>query len=109
MSRPLELVSLVVPVYNEEPVLPLLLARLGQIVAQLPCAAELIFVNDGSRDRSAAILAEAAARDQRFKVIDFSRNFGHQIAITAGTDFAGGTWSSCSTPTCKTRPSWSAR
>ena len=90
MSRPLELVSLVVPVYNEEQVLPLLVARLQRILAELPCAAELIFVNDGSRDRSAPVLAQAAAADARFKVIEFSRNFGHQIAITAGTDFAAG-------------------
>ncbi len=90
MSRPLKLVSLVVPVYNEQQVLPLLLVRLRQILAELPCAAEVIFVNDGSRDRSGALLVEAAAGDERFKVIDFSRNFGHQIAITAGTDFAQG-------------------
>lgn len=88
--RPLELVSLVLPAYNEEQVLPLLVARLDALVAQIPCAAEIIFVNDGSRDRTAALLAEAASQRPYLRVIEFSRNFGHQIAITAGTDFARG-------------------
>ena len=51
---------------------------------------ELITVNDGSTDRSLAMLLELQERDARVKVLDFSRNFGHQIAITAGLDFADG-------------------
>src|ERR1700730_11430378 len=89
-SRPLDLISLVLPVYNEEEVLPLLLPRLRQLLELLPCPAEVIFVNDGSRDRTAEVLAEAARDDLRLKVIEFSRNFGHQLAITAGADFARG-------------------
>jgi dolichol-phosphate mannosyltransferase len=90
MSRPLELISLVLPVFNEEQVLPLLLPRVRDLLARLPCAGEVIFVNDGSRDRTSELLAQAAQSDDRLKVIDFSRNFGHQIAITAGVDFAAG-------------------
>lgn len=90
MNRPLDLISIVLPVYNEEEVIPLLLPRLDALLARLPARAEVIFVNDGSRDRTAELLQIASTNDQRIKVIDFSRNFGHQIAITAGTDFATG-------------------
>src|SRR5437762_3467734 len=89
-TRPLDLISLVLPVYNEEEVLPLLMPRLRQLLERLPCKAEVIFVNDGSKDRTAEILAREASDDLRIKVLDFSRNFGHQVAITAGTDFAQG-------------------
>ncbi|HEX4131590.1 MAG TPA: glycosyltransferase family 2 protein [Pirellulales bacterium] len=90
MSRPLDVLSLVFPVYNEEQVLPLLLPRVRTLLARLPCEAEVIFVNDGSSDRSAVLLAQAAAEEPRFKVLEFSRNFGHQVAITAGIDIAAG-------------------
>ena len=90
MSRPLQLISLVLPIYNEEDVLPLLLDRLDQLLWRLPCPAEVVFVNDGSRDHTGALLEEAAASRPHLKVIEFSRNFGHQTAITAGTDFAAG-------------------
>ncbi len=84
------LLSLIIPVYNEEAVLPQLLASLDAVVAGLPCDCEVVFVNDGSQDRSAELLSAAAGRDPRFKVLGFSRNFGHQVAITAGLDFAAG-------------------
>jgi polyisoprenyl-phosphate glycosyltransferase len=90
MSRPLNLISLVLPIYNEEEVLPLLLARLDQLLWRLPCPAEVVFVNDGSRDQTGVLLEAAAASRPHLKVIEFSRNFGHQTAITAGTDFAAG-------------------
>ena len=90
MSRPLNLISLVLPIFNEEEVLPLLLARLDQLLRRLPCPTEVVFVNDGSRDRTASLLEAAAASRPHLKVIEFSRNFGHQTAITAGTDFASG-------------------
>lgn len=90
MNRPLHLISLVLPVYNEEEVLPLLLPRITGLLERLPCEAEVIFVNDGSSDRSAQLLAVAAEANPRLKVVDFSRNFGHQMAISAGVDFAGG-------------------
>jgi dolichol-phosphate mannosyltransferase len=90
MLRKPNLISLVLPVYNEQEVLPLLLPRLLALAGQLPCAVEIIFVNDGSRDRTGMLLAQAAASRPEVKVIEFSRNFGHQAAITAGTDFASG-------------------
>lgn len=91
-SRPTEGIrySLVVPVFNEEAVLPLLLHRLDKLVASLDAPAEAIFVDDGSRDTSSIILEAKAKDDPRFKYIRLSRNFGHQIAITAGMDASSG-------------------
>ncbi len=90
MDRPIDLISLILPVYNEESVIPLLLPRLRDLLEQLPGKCEVIFVNDGSQDRTGELLAQAALDDDRIKVVEFSRNFGHQIAITAGTDIAAG-------------------
>jgi glycosyltransferase involved in cell wall biosynthesis len=84
------LFSLVIPIYNEEEVLPLLVARLEQLLEKLPCPAEVILVNDGSSDASVQKLYELAQRDKRFKVLCFARNFGHQIAATAGLDASSG-------------------
>jgi len=85
-------VSLVVPVYNEEAVIDELTRRLGQLLTAMdtPGRWEVIFVNDGSRDASLGMLQAACEREKRFKLINLSRNFGHQIAITAGTDRAEG-------------------
>lgn len=83
-------ISLVIPVYNEEQVLPLTLAELRSILAPMECDYEIIFVNDGSRDGSLEILVSESAADTRIKVVNFSRNFGHQTAVTAGLDFASG-------------------
>lgn len=82
--------SLVLPVFNEEAVLPLLLHRLDKLVASLDAPAEVIFVDDGSRDTSAIILEAMAKEKPHFRFIKLSRNFGHQIAITAGMDAASG-------------------
>jgi glycosyltransferase involved in cell wall biosynthesis len=82
--------SLVIPVWNEEKVLPVLYERMTQVMDSTGEPWELIFVNDGSRDRSLALLHELNQRDPRIKVLNFSRNFGHQIAITAGSDYADG-------------------
>jgi dolichol-phosphate mannosyltransferase len=82
--------SLVVPVFNEEQVLPLLHARLAEVVDQLDAPAEVIFVDDGSRDRSYELMLGIRRRDPRFRIIHLSRNFGHQVAITAGIDHARG-------------------
>jgi glycosyltransferase involved in cell wall biosynthesis len=82
--------SIVFPVYNEAETLPLLFSALRPVLASLDCDYELIFVNDGSRDASFAILAREAALDPRVKVLAFSRNFGHQTAVTAGIDFSTG-------------------
>lgn len=88
--RPEPFVSIVVPIYNEATVLPLLVPRLRASAEKLGAGWEAIFVNDGSEDRSLALLEEESRRQPRFKVIDLSRNFGHSIAITAGLDHARG-------------------
>ncbi|HEX6462946.1 MAG TPA: glycosyltransferase family 2 protein [Vicinamibacterales bacterium] len=84
------LLSLVVPLFNEEAVLPLLVERLDAVLARLDCTAEVIFVDDGSRDDTLALVRQIAARDRRYRALSFSRNFGHQAAITAGLDVASG-------------------
>ena len=83
-------ISLVFPVYNEEEVLPMLYERVRRALTQLPYEVEVILVNDGSRDRSLELMTRYHQEDPRFKIVDFSRNFGHQVAITAGMDAAGG-------------------
>lgn len=82
--------SLVIPVFNEEAVLPVLLLRLELVLSRLDGPAEAIFVDDGSRDSSSIVLQALATRDPRFRYIGLSRNFGHQVAITAGMDAAQG-------------------
>jgi glycosyltransferase involved in cell wall biosynthesis len=82
--------SIVIPVFNEEAVLPVLLRRLDQLLARLQKPAEAIFVDDGSSDSSPLVLQDLAKRDSRFRYVGLSRNFGHQIAITAGMDAAQG-------------------
>ncbi len=84
------LLSLVIPVFDEEDALPHLLGKIGPILDEIDCDHEIVFIDDGSRDASRRILAELAARDSRVKILGFSRNFGHQAAITAGLDFASG-------------------
>jgi dolichol-phosphate mannosyltransferase len=82
------LLSLVIPVFDEAATLHSLLARLRTALAGLNW--EVIFVDDGSTDGSLDIIRCAALNDQRVKAIGFSRNFGHQAAVTAGLDFADG-------------------
>jgi glycosyltransferase involved in cell wall biosynthesis len=82
--------SIVVPVYNEEEALRALYERLAWLLERLDGLAELILVDDGSRDGSYELMLEMSRRDPRFKVLQLSRNFGHQVAITAGLDFAAG-------------------
>jgi polyisoprenyl-phosphate glycosyltransferase len=88
-SEPISL-SIVIPVFNEEAVLPVLLRRLDLLLARLEEPAEAIFVDDGSSDASPLVLQDLARRDPRFRYIGLSRNFGHQVAITAGMDEAQG-------------------
>lgn len=83
-------ISLVIPIWNEEAVIPELYRRVLDVMGQVGESWELVCVNDGSTDRSLSLLLELRAQDERVKVLDFSRNYGHQIAITAGTDFAQG-------------------
>ena len=82
--------SLVVPIFNEEAVLPLLLPRLDALLETLDGTAEVVFVDDGSRDLSSFILEQRARTDARYRYVALSRNFGHQIAVSAGLDAARG-------------------
>ena len=90
-ARP-PLLSVVIPIYNEEATLPELYRRLTQVLSQggPDFTYEILFVNDGSSDASVSILAKLHTDDPTIKVINLSRNFGHQAAITAGLDYARG-------------------
>jgi dolichol-phosphate mannosyltransferase len=82
--------SIVGPVYNEEALLEEFCLRMVEVLEGLGEPFELVLVNDGSRDRSPEILRRLNQRDQRIKVLNFSRNFGLQAALTAGLDYARG-------------------
>lgn len=82
--------SVVVPVFNEEDTIPLLVDRLKQVCIGIADKFEIIVVNDGSHDRSLEILRDLAQDLPQLKVISFSRNFGNQNAITAGIELSGG-------------------
>lgn len=77
-------ISIVIPAHDEAPVLPDLLARLDTVIESLEHEFEVICVDDGSTDQTWAILKQKAAADRRFRALRLSRNFGHQIALTAG-------------------------
>ncbi len=76
--------AIIVPCYNEEMVIAESYRRTKAVLAALPNPSEIIYVNDGSRDRTRAMLDDIARQDATVKVIHFSRNFGHQPAVTAG-------------------------
>jgi polyisoprenyl-phosphate glycosyltransferase len=84
------LLSLVIPCFNEAPMIPTLRERLGQLPATLGVPVELVLVDDGSSDQTLDLLLEWAAASPAVKVVGFSRNFGHQLAVTAGLDHASG-------------------
>jgi dolichol-phosphate mannosyltransferase len=81
---------LIIPVYNEEETLPEMYLRVRAVMDQLDGDVELILVNDGSRDRSLAFLRDLHEKDPRVCYLSFARNFGHQIAVTAGLNFVRG-------------------
>lgn len=87
-----KLLSVVVSVYNEEPGLREFYEETGKILKTLPKPwdYELLFINDGSADGSLAVLREFAAADPKVKIVNFSRNFGHEAAMIAGIDYAAG-------------------
>lgn len=90
-SEKQKLLSIVIPCYNEEEVIAETLKRIDMICAELnDLDVELIFVDDGSRDNTRNLLKKYATEDSKIKVIGFARNFGHQIAVTAGIDAAHG-------------------
>ncbi|MBZ0300595.1 MAG: glycosyltransferase family 2 protein [Anaerolineae bacterium] len=82
--------SIIAPIYNEEGNIQILYSRICEVMDSTDETWELVTVNDGSRDRSLEMLQELAAKDPRIKVVNFARNFGHQIAVTAGLDHATG-------------------
>ena len=90
LSPELKLISVVMPVYNESPTLPKLHERLSAMAAGVEFRMEFIFVDDGCRDDSFATLVRLGESDPRIRVVQLSRNFGHQIALTAGLDHARG-------------------
>lgn len=82
--------SVIIPLYNEEANVEPLYDALHAVLPDLGRSYEVIFVNDGSRDRTGTILADIAARDANIKVIDLRRNFGQTAAILAGIDHSSG-------------------
>ncbi|NNF01948.1 MAG: glycosyltransferase family 2 protein [Bacteroidia bacterium] len=83
-------ISFVIPVFNESENIQLLLNKLNDISDRLSLRSEIIFVNDGSSDNSIDIIHSLAASNNNVKFIDLSRNFGHQVAVTAGLDHCKG-------------------
>ena len=82
MAQPIA--SIIIPIYNEEENIPELYRRLENVIEKLNGEAELIFIDDGSRDNSLKLIRQIYERDYRFNYISLARNFGHQIAVTAG-------------------------
>lgn len=83
-------VSVVIPVFNEEDNLPALYDRLTLVLGRMGIDYEILFVDDGSHDGSAAILRRLEAADPRVRIVEFARNFGHQVAISAGLQHSRG-------------------
>jgi len=91
MYNSLPQVSFVIPLYNEESNLGVLVDRLIQVIESSDLAIDVVLIDDGSRDRSREILQALALQDSRFHVILLSKNHGHQLALTAGLSVARGT------------------
>jgi polyisoprenyl-phosphate glycosyltransferase len=83
-------ISVVVPAYNEELVINETHKRLNDALSSIAADYEIIYVNDGSRDKTIEILKEIGAKDSHVRILNFSRNFGHQVAVTAGIQHATG-------------------
>ncbi len=82
--------SIIIPIYNEEPNINILYERVKKVCSDITPDHELLFINDGSRDRSIQLIYELSKKDPCVKFINFSRNFGHQIAVMAGIDHVKG-------------------
>jgi glycosyltransferase involved in cell wall biosynthesis len=83
-------ISIIVPVFNEEEVLPEFHKRLSHVLNSIPLSAEILYINDGSVDNSLRIINDFHENNDRVAIIDLSRNFGKEIALTAGLDYAKG-------------------
>jgi dolichol-phosphate mannosyltransferase len=83
-------ISIVIPVFDEQGNLPILYERLSRVMQSTEPEYEIIFVDDGSRDSSLRLLRDLAGQDPRVIVVELARNFGHQVAISAGIDHAHG-------------------
>ena len=82
--------TVIAPIFNELENLPLLYSRVKEVMDQTGEGWELILVDDGSSDGSTDIIRELAVKDERVRPVIFARNFGHQIAVTAGMDYSRG-------------------
>ncbi|EEI71136.1 MAG: glycosyltransferase family 2 protein [Lentilactobacillus hilgardii] len=90
MEKSTDLVSIVLPVFNEEQGIERTIDTLEAFISNQPQEFELIFVDDGSKDKSVALITEAQKLHRNIKIVQFSRNFGHQLAITAGIRYTSG-------------------
>jgi len=82
--------TIVAPIFNEVDNIPVLYSRIQEVMEQTGQAWELLMINDGSSDGSAAVMEEVRRKDDRVRTVHFARNFGHQIAVTAGLDYSRG-------------------
>ena len=87
----MEKISVIIPIFNEESNIPGLYARLKSVIDKIHIPYEFIFINDGSKDHSIHLIKQIASIDSGVQYIDFSRNFGHQVAVSAGLDKCTGT------------------
>lgn len=84
-------ISIIIPAYNEEESLPMLYERLNKLMNEVKnYEFEVLFVNDGSKDNTIQIIKELRNKDGRISYVDFSRNFGKEVAMIAGLDYAKG-------------------
>ncbi|MBC7885023.1 MAG: glycosyltransferase [Saprospiraceae bacterium] len=83
--KPIEL-SVIIPIFNEELNIPTLYERINRLMKHMGVSHEIIFINDGSKDSSIFLIKKICSSDSTVKFIDFSRNFGHQIAVSAGLE-----------------------
>ncbi len=88
--NPNTLLSIVVPVFNEETVIPMFHQRIVKVLATIPLKTEIVYVNDGSTDDTLKIIQSFRTKNRRVAIVDLSRNFGKEIALTAGIDHAKG-------------------
>ena len=83
-------ISVVIPIFNEQGNIPKMYERMTKVLSEISSDYEIIFVNDYSRDNSLSLIKELSEKDSHVKYLSFSRNFGHQIAVSAGLDFSKG-------------------